>query len=107
MDPRFNSLVDERGGGLSLSERRPSCVDEILDNVGDLMSVLHTVVDMNSEVMIRAYRLAEQLGIDSSTTSDSVDKQTEEIHRWLYQWEDENTVTSHLRATKPPKGDDV
>ena len=90
-----------------MSERRPSSVDEILDHVGDLMGVLHAIVDLNREVMIRTHRLKEQFGIGFPETSDFADEQAEEVHRMVYQWEYENTGTSHLSGKKPPQGDDI
>ena len=90
-----------------MNERRPASVDELLDNVSGLLNVLHEIVDMNRKVRIRTYRLAEQFGIDFSTTSDFADQEAEKLHRMLYRWEDENTGTSHLHGKKPSLGDDI
>ncbi|MCY4657224.1 MAG: hypothetical protein OXC80_10460 [Gammaproteobacteria bacterium] len=82
-----------------MSEHRPTSVDELLDNVGDLVGVLHTIVDMNRAVMVRIYKLAEQFGIDFPETSDFADVQAEMVHRELEQWEDKYIGTS------PPSGE--
>lgn len=90
-----------------MSESRPSSVDELLDNVGDLLGVMHSIVDMNRKVMIRMYRLAEQFGIDSSEKLDFATEQAEKIHRMLYQWQEENIGTSDPSDQKPSSEDDI
>lgn len=85
---------------------RPANVDELLDNVGDLMDVLHEIVDMNRKVMTRTWELAEKLDIELPETSVVADEQAEEVHRMLYLWEDQNTGTSHLPGQSPYPDDD-
>ena len=90
-----------------MNEPRPASIDELLDNVGGLMDVLHQIVDMNRKVMTRTWLLGEKLGVELPETSAVADEQAEHVHHMLYMWEDKNIGTSHLSDKKPSPEEDI
>ena len=91
---------------MSEESKRPSNVDELLDNVSDLMDALHRIVDMSKLALERTLILAEKLGIESKERLEIAEEQAQDVHFLLYQWEDENTGTNHLLPKNFPPNDE-
>ena len=91
---------------MSEESKRPSNVDELLDNVSDLMDALHRMVDMSHLALERTLLLAEKLGIESTERLEIAEQQAQDVHFLLYQWEDENTGTNHLPPKNFPPNDE-